>query len=169
MIIRGNFSDFYLSTMLPALNSVIWNRYNQYPEQYSEIFRVETSTRSIEQYGEVSGVGLFLPISEGEPVRYDQGVQGFNSTFTHSRFGLGVKFSQDVIEDDKIGLVTKQHKELARSSRETLEIAGASTFNNGFSGSFLGPDGVPLFSASHPLVKSGGVQNNLSPPQPIST
>lgn len=160
MVIRGQFSDFYLSTMLPALNSVIRNRYNQYPEQYSQIFRVESSDRSIEQFGEITGVGLFQSLTEGEPVRFDDPVQGFDSTFTHSRFGLGVQFTQDVIEDDKQGLVAQQSRELGRSARETIEISAASTFNNGFA-TYLGPDGVVLFSASHPLVKSGGVQSNL--------
>lgn len=160
MQVRGQFSDFYLSTMLPALNAVIWKRYDQYPEQYSEIFRVLSSSRSIEQFSEVSGVGLFPLIQEGEPVRYDTAVQGFSSTFTHTRFGLGVKFTQDVVEDDKIGLVQKQHRELGRSARETIELAAAATFNNGFNSAFPGPDGVSLFNASHPLVKSGGVQSN---------
>jgi phage major head subunit gpT-like protein len=162
MVIRGQFSDFYLSTMLPALNAIIRNRYNQYREQYSQIFRVESSDRSIEQFGDISGVSLFGALSEGEPVRYDDPVQGFNSTFTHGRFGLGVQFSQDTIEDDKHGLVAQQSRELGRSARETIEIAAALTFNNGFSGSFVGPDGVALFSASHPLVKAGGVQTNLA-------
>lgn len=147
--------------MLPALNSVIWKKYNEYPEQFSQIFHVETSTRSIEQFSQVSGVGLFTALTEGESVRYDQPVQGFDSTFTHTRFGLGIKFSQDVVEDDKIGLIAKQGRELGRSAKETREISGASTFNNGFDTGYAGPDGKPLFSATHPLVKSGGVQSNL--------
>lgn len=161
MVIRGQFSDFYLSTMLPALNAIIRNRYNQYPEQYSQMFRVESSDRSIEQFSEISGVSLFGALSEGEPVRYDDPVQGFNSTFTHGRFGLGVMFSQDTIEDDKHGLVAQQSRELGRSARETIEIAAASTFNNGFDGAFPGPDGKALFASDHPLVKSGGTQTNL--------
>jgi hypothetical protein len=161
MVFRGQFSDFFLSTMLPALNAVIWKKFNQYPEQYSQIFNVQGSTKGIEQFSEVSGVGLFTALGEGEPVRYDQPVQGFDSTFTHTRFGLGIKFSQDVVEDDKIGLIAKQGRELGRSARETREISGASTFNNGFDTAYAGPDAKPLFSATHPLVKSGGVQSNL--------
>jgi len=161
MIIRGAFSDFYLSTMLPALRAMLWNRYRQYPKQFPEIFQVQTSERSIEQYSGMSGVGLFNTIEEGEAVLYDDPVQEFDKTFTHTRFGLGFKVSVDVVEDDKHNQVAKTTRELARSAFETQEIDAASTFNNGFSGSYNGPDGVPLFSASHPLVKAGGVQSNV--------
>lgn len=161
MIIRGQFSDFFLSTMLPALNKVIWKRYNQRPDEYSQIFDVNPSGRSIEQFGEITGLGLFSQITEGAPVRYDQPLQGFHSTFSHLRFGLGFMASQDLVEDDKISIIKKMGIELGRSAKESIEIDAAAHFNNGFSGSFLGPDGVSLFSASHPLIKAGGNQSNL--------
>lgn len=161
MLIRGNFSDFFMETMLPALNTVIWKRYRDLPDYLSKVFDVQSSTKSIEQFSQVSGMGLLGALSEGEPVTYDKPVQGYDSTFTHTRFGLGFKVSQDVIEDDKIGLVAKMARELGRSVQYTAQIQAASVFNNAFSGSFLGPDGVCLCSASHPLVKSGGFQSNL--------
>jgi hypothetical protein len=43
----------------------------------------------------------------------------------------------------------------------TKQVKAANVLNNGFSSSFPGGDGVPLFSASHPLV-SGGVNSNIS-------
>jgi hypothetical protein len=160
MIIRGGFSHFYLTTMLPQLNSVVVNQYKQYPSQIKRVFRVEKSARSIEQFSEISGVGLFRSIGEGEAVKPDTPVQGFPKTFTHTRFGLAIQTSQDAVEDDKIGLVMKTHADLARSMQETREIDAASTFNNAFSGSYLGPDGKSLCATDHPLVKSGGVQSN---------
>lgn len=160
MIVRGNFSDFFQETMLPALHAIIRNKYRQYPLHYTKIFRMETSTRSIEQTSQVSGVGLFQEIPEGTEIHLDQPVQGFDKTFKHARFGLGVEFSRDTVEDDKIGLIARQTAELARSARETQEIQGASDFNNGFSASFPGPDGKALFATDHPLYKAGGAQSN---------
>jgi hypothetical protein len=162
MIIRGGFSHFYLTTMLPQLNAVVMNQYKQYPSVFPKLFRVEKSGRSIEQFSEVTGVGLFRSIGESQAVMPDTPLQGFLKTFTHTRYGLAIQTSQDAIEDDKIGLVMKAHADLTRSMNETREIDAASTFNNGFSGSYLGPDGVPLFSASHPIIKGGGVQSNLA-------
>lgn len=160
MIIRGQFSHFYLETMLPAINSVIWNRYKRFPPQWSRIFRSETTTRSIEQTSQVTNLGLFTQLTENQAIRYDQPMQGFPKNFIPTRFGLGFEVSQDVVEDDKIGLVAKTAGALGRSAKETMEIDFASVFNNGFSGSYLGPDGVALFATNHPLIKAGGVQAN---------
>lgn len=162
MIITGQFADFYGKTMLPALRQIVWTKFNEYPEQWSQFVRSETSTRSIEQFSQVSGVGLFSKLTEGQPVGYDQPVQGFKSTFVHTRYGLGVKVSQDTIEDDQHGLVAEAHADLGRSCRESIEIDVASIFNNGFDGTnYPGPDGKALFASDHPLIKAGGSQSNL--------
>jgi len=150
-----------MTTMLPALNHIIKDEWGRVPSQYSQIFREEGSTRSIEQVSGVSGVGLYTELGEGEGVHWDDPAQGYPKTFTHTRFGLGIKVSRDTIEDDKIGLVARNARALARSGRETLEIDVAATFNNAFSNAHLGPDGVCLCSASHQLYKAGGVQSNI--------
>lgn len=161
MQIRGNFSDFFFEDALPALRAVIMDEYEQYQELYSRIMNVQTSDRSIEQTTQVSGVGLLTAIGETESINMDRPVQGFDKTYKHVKYGLAVPTSQEMIEDDKFGLVQNAHRSLARSTRETIEILAAGIFNNAFSGSHLGPDGVALCSASHPLVKSGGTQSNV--------
>lgn len=161
MEVTGNFSDFYGKTMLPALEAVVDRNFKAFPVQFPSIFRVMSSTKSIEQSSQVSGVGRFAQLSEGEPVRRDQAVQGFSQTFVHARWGLAVPVTIDVVEDDKWDLIGNMHKDLAWSCQETQELDAVSTFNNAFSGSFPGPDGVALCSASHPLYKVGGVQSNV--------
>ncbi len=166
MLVTGNLNNFYNETMLPALNDVIDRGYRMRPPQYSQIFNVNPSTRSIEQFAQVSGVGRFTQLSEGGKIRYDMPVQGFRSTFKHVRFGLAVPTTKDVVEDDQWSLINTMHRDLGWSAQETRELDGVGTFNNGFTNSaaFLGPDGVPLFSASHPLYKVGGLQSNLMTP-----
>lgn len=164
MQVTGNYTDFYGDTMLPALRSVIDRAYKARPVQFSQLFNVNPSSRSIEQFSQVSGVGRFIQLAEGQPIRKDQPVQGFKSTFRHTRYGLAVPTTIDVIEDDEWNLINTMHSDLGWSASETRELDAASTFNNAFSGSFLGPDGVALCSASHPLYKIGGVQSNLQTP-----
>lgn len=150
--------------MLPALDELIFNRFNRIPPQYTRVFRVMDSNRSIEQTSEIAGLGLFSEIPENSPMRYDQPVPGFSKTFTHLQYGLGFRISRIMVDDDRFALIDKMSSELGRSAKETIEIAAASTLNNGFSSSYNGPDGVPLFSASHPIVKTGAVQANLLSP-----
>ncbi len=161
MEVPTNFSDFYGTSMLPALRSITDDGYKEYSPQFPSIFNMLSSSRSLEQFTQVSGVGRFSPLNEGEAVRRDQAVQGFKSSFTHTRWGLSVPVTVDMVEDDKWNLVGKLHRDLGWSCSETQELDAVSTFNNAFSGSFLGPDGVALCSANHPLYKAGGVQSNV--------
>lgn len=163
MVVVGNFRDFYNATMLPALREIVETGRTSRPPQFSRVFYVQSSDRSIEQFSQISGVGRFAAIEENGKIARDQPVQGFNSTFQHTRFGLSVSTSKDMVEDDKWGIIKKQHKDLGWSCQETRELQAVATINNGFSASapYTGPDGVALFSASHPLYKIGGVQSNL--------
>jgi len=162
MMIRTQFPDLFLATMLPALDEVIFDKYDRFPPQYSRVFRVMDSHRSIEQTTQLSGLTLHATIAEGAPVRYDEPVLGFNKTYQHSQLGLGFRASRVMVDDDKFSIIKKMASDLGRSGKETVEILAASVFNNGFNAAYPGPDGVALFSASHPLVKSGGTQGNCT-------
>jgi phage major head subunit gpT-like protein len=161
MLIRAQFPDLFLTSMLPALDEVIFNRYDRFPPQWNQVFREMTSERSIEQTSEIAGLGTFAQIAEGAPMRYDVGVPGFDKTYLHQQYGLGFRITRVMVDDDRFGIMRKLASELGRSAKETVELAVASHFNNGFTGgAYVGPDGVALFATTHPMVKSGLTQQN---------
>jgi phage major head subunit gpT-like protein len=160
MLIRTQFPDLFLADMLPALDEIVFNRYDRHPPQFNKVFRELTSKRSIEQTSEIAGLGTFFEIGEGGNMRYDEAVPGFNKTYTHAQYGLGFKITRIMVDDDRFSIIDKLASDLGRSAKETVELAVASVFNNGFSGSYPGPDGKALFATDHPLVKSGGTQAN---------
>lgn len=163
MIVRAQFPDLFLTDMLPALDELIFQKFDPYPPQFSKIFRVMSSNRAIEQTTQLSGLGLFPVVTENGNVTYDQPVQGFDKTYQHDQFGLGFRASRIMVDDDKFGIIKKMASELGRGARETLELRVASHFNNAFTaGAYAGPDGVALCSASHPQVKVGGTQSNTT-------
>ncbi len=162
MIVRQHFPDLFLIDALPALDEVIFARYNRFPPQFVNVFREMTSTRWGEQTTEITGIGLPQVTAEGADTTYDQPAQGFDKTYNHGQWSLGFQFSRIAIDDDRWGIVRRMATELGKSFAEGREIFVAGVFNNGFSGSYLGPDGVPLFSASHPQAKAGGVFSNLA-------
>lgn len=159
MLVRANFGDLYLTSMLPAIDELIFQRYDKYPDNYTKVFRVMDSTRSIEQTTEVTGFGLFGSVAEGGRVTFDDPKQGFDKTYTHGQYALGFRITKVAIDDDKYGFIQKLGSELGRSAKETVEIISAGVFNNGFDSSFAGPDGKALFATDHPLV-GGGTQSN---------
>lgn len=161
MIIRTQFPDLFLTTMLPALDGLTMGRYNKLPSRFTKVFRMMTSTRSIEQTTEMAGLGLLDNVPEGGSVRYDVGVPVFPKTYTHSQFALGFQISRIMVDDDRFGIISKLATDLGKSAYESKELDAVSVFNNGFTaGSFAGPDGKALFATDHPLVKSGGTQTN---------
>ena len=162
MFIRTLFPDLYLQSMLPAIDEVVMTKYSQFPDEFSEVFRMESSTRSIEQTTEVTGFGQFSVIPEGGDTRYDEALPGFNKTYIHAQYGLGFRVTKVAMDDDKFGVVKKLATELGRSGKETKEVTVANVVNTGFAGTVVGPDGVGLFSTAHPLIGGGTQSNRLS-------
>jgi len=73
---------------------------------------------------------------------------------------LGFSLTEEAIEDNLYDSLSARYtKALARAMSYTKQVKAAAVLNNGFSASFVGGDGVALFSTSHPLV-SGGVNSN---------
>jgi hypothetical protein len=162
MQIRGQFSDFFFETMLPALNAKIWQNFKAKKPICKMVIGSGTTTRSIEQYSQMAGVGLPGEIQEGEDVGVDSFVQGYSKTFRPLKYGLGIACTQELVEDDKVGIVSRRAVALSNSIAQAREIQAASVYNNAFDvTNYPGPDAVALCSASHPLVKAGGVQSNI--------
>jgi phage major head subunit gpT-like protein len=136
-------------------------KYTRFPDQYSEVFRMETTSRSIEQTTEVTGFGQFAVVPENDKTVYDDPLPGFNKTYIPAQYSLGFKVSRIAQDDDKFGVVRKLASELGKSAKETKEVVCASVINTGFT-SATGPDGQTLFSTAHPLVGGGTQSNRLS-------
>lgn len=162
MTFRGQYQDFFYETALPALNAKVFQTFKQKPPMFKKVLDTMTTTRSIEQFSQVTGVGLPLLVDEGEDISVDSMVQGFNKTFRPLKYALGIGCSQEIVEDDKFGIAGHRAVALANSIAQLREIQGASVLNNAFDGTnFAGPDGKALIASDHPLVKAGGTQANL--------
>lgn len=158
-ITRTQFPDFLLEDALPALRAVTFDEYERYPMQYPKIFNVESSDRAIEQFSQITSFGLMAEAAEGEPLTYDELLQGFDKTYKHRKFQKGYCVTQEMIDDDKHRIAKSAARALGLSARETKEIEAALVLNRAFNGSFTGPDGVALCSTAHPKV-GGGTQAN---------
>ncbi len=158
---RANFPDLILEDALPAIRAVAVAEYKARPALHPIVFQVLTSSRAIEQFTQVTGIGLAAEIAEGAAVTYDQPMQGFDKTFKHKKYGTGFKATQELIEDEQWGLIRKTSRNMPIAVRETMEIDVWSVLNNAFDGTnYAGPDGKALCATDHPLIKAGGTQTN---------
>jgi hypothetical protein len=107
-------------------------------------------------------VSLLPPVkNEGAAISYDNAQEAFTARYTHETIALGFSVTEEAVEDNLYDSLSARYtKALARAMSYTKQVKAAAVLNNGFDTNFPGGDGVPLFSASHPLV-SGGVNSNI--------
>ena len=150
-----------LKELLPGLNALFGLEYARYGEEHKEVYETETSERSFEEETKLSGFSAAPVKNEGSAIAYDNAQEVFTARYNHETIALGFSLTEEAIEDNLYDSLSSRYtKALARAMAYTKQTKAAATLNNGFDTDYPGGDGVPLFSASHPLV-SGGTNSNI--------
>ena len=150
-----------LKELLPGLNALFGLEYAQYGQEHKEIYATETSERSFEEETKLSGFSAAPVKNEGSAIAYDNAQEAWTARYNHETIALGFSLTEEAIEDNLYDSLSGRYtKALARGMAYTKQVKGAAVLNNGFTAGYVGGDGQPLFSASHPLV-SGGVNSNI--------
>jgi hypothetical protein len=154
--------------LAPGHYEVMLNDVEQWPEEYSLLFNVESSSKRQETTKSVTGFSTVPVKDEGDNMTFDDALQGYPEEFVHLTYVLGYRVSEELYEDDLYRVIDRMPKQLTRSFMVTTEILGAGLLNNGFtdSAAYRGPDSEPLFGDSmlktHPRPDGGTWQNQLS-------
>ena len=156
-----------LKELLPGLNALFGMEYARYGEEHKEIYETEKSERSFEEETKLAGFGSAPVKNEGQAIAYDNAQEAFTARYNHETIALGFSITEEAVEDNLYDSLSARYtKALARAMAYTKQVKAASVINNGFSGSYLGGDGVSLFGVNsssarvgHPLV-NGGVNYN---------
>ena len=151
-----------LKELLPGLNALFGLEYARYGEEHKEMYEIETSERSFEEETKLSGFSAAPVKNEGQAISYDNAQEAWTARYNHETIALGFSLTEEAIEDNLYDSLSARYtKALARAMAYTKQVKGAAVLNNGFTNSsqYYGGDGVPLFSANHPLV-SGGINSN---------
>jgi len=158
-----------LHQLLPGLNALFGEEYNNYENEHEEIYATENSERSFEEELKLSGFGAAPVKNEGSAINYDTAQESFVARYTHETIAMGFSITEEAMEDNLyVSLSGRYTKALARAMAYTRQVKAVFPLNNGFTNSYQGGDGVNLFTASgdgviggdgHPLV-SGGKNSN---------
>ena len=152
-----------LKELLPGLNALFGLQYATYDQEHKEIYETETSERSFEEETKLSGFSAAPVKNEGSAISYDNAQEAWTARYNHETIALGFSLTEEAIEDNLYDSLSARYtKALARAMSYTKQVKAAAVLNNGFTNSaaYYGGDGVPLFSASHPLI-TGGVNSNI--------
>ena len=158
-----------LKQLLPGLNALFGEEYNNYENEHEQIYATENSDRSFEEELKLSGFAAATVKDEGASISYDTAQESFVARYTHETIALGFSVTEEAMEDNLyVSLSARYTKALARAMAYTKQVKAAYPLNNGFTNTFQSGDGVNLFTASgdgvtggdgHPLV-SGGKNSN---------
>lgn len=139
------------SLLRPGL-AAVFGSYPQYPSQWSEIFDVYESDKTVEIEVEMKFLGLAQIRPEGSPTAMDSMGQRIITNYNHKYVSLGFQITRQALMDNlyktKFPMMAKA---LRDSLAQTKEILGASILNNGFNSAYPIGDGQPLFSTTHPI------------------
>lgn len=161
----------FAKALWPGINKWYGETYNEWKEEYPELFDRDSSSKAYEEDVGVSGFGLANEKDEGAGLSYDTAMQGFINRYMHKTYALGFVVTQEAMEDAQYNLSVlgkKQAQALAFSMRQTKEILGANIYNRAFDSTYTYGDGKELCATDHPLKAGGTFSNELAVAADIS-
>jgi hypothetical protein len=146
----------------PGLTDIWGLAYNQYPQEWKDLFQSMVSNKNYEEDVGLTGMGLAEVKPEGAALKYDTMKQSFVTRYTNVVYSKGYIITEEEIDDNLYPQFGRDRTEnVAFSMVQTKENVGANIFNRAFNNSYPGGDGVSMVNASHP-TEGGLLSNTLS-------
>jgi len=144
--------------LLPGLNAVFGIEYGSVEDEHKPLYEIESSDRAFEEEVLFTGFGAAPTKGEGAAVVYDDASESYTSRYTNETVALAFAVTEEAMEDNLYDTFAKlRAKGLARAMGSTKQQKAADLYNNGFATNQ--GDGVPMFSAAHPVTGTGTVTN----------
>ena len=148
----------------PGLRKIFFETYQEKPEQFSQVFKVQASDKAIETDFRMGGFGLFEPKDSLGAVKYQEPTSTAALQYIHEEFASGYIVERKLIDDEQYNTINKMSASLARAARATVETKAAQVLNTaiqGVAGAVNGFDGVPLIAYNHTRLDGGLMSNRL--------
>lgn len=143
----------------PGVHTFWGIEYERHPLECLEIFDELSSGQNYEEDVEALSFGLAPEKPQGAATSYDSHTQGPTTRYTHVSYSSGYIVTREEMDDNLYPKLSRSRtSSLALSMYTTKETVAANVLNRGFNSSFVGGDGVELFSVIH--ITSDGTQSN---------
>ena len=152
---RSRFNNLYV----PGLFLVATDSFKRYGEDWKQFITVKKTTKEYEESAYMSGLGKLATKPEGTAISYDARIQGPKKKWVPVTKALGLRITEEAIDDDLYGKMQGGMKELGISAAETINCDAYDGFN---STTKTAADGQVIFYASH--VKLDGTTYPTSTP-----
>jgi hypothetical protein len=145
------------------IHSIMFGTYAKAEIEYDKLFNSVPAADGKEyRESQLSGLGSFDQIAEGQTVPYSVPTEGNEKARTYKKFGLGFQITEEAKEDDVHGNWAKMPAELAKSAVYKIETEAWDILNSGFA-THLAIDGQYVFDASGRTILGTGVAQNNRP------
>ena len=153
----------HAKSLVPGLHALFGLEYNRYDDMHERVFEKNSSERAFEEEVLLVGFGAAPVKQEGAAVSYDAARESYTSRYVSETINLAFSITEEALEDNLYSeLGARYTKALARSMAHTKQVKAMNVFNNAFSSSFKGGDGVSLSNASHPLATGSTASNTFA-------
>lgn len=144
----------------PGLRKIFFETYAEVPEQFSKIFKVNSSKKAVETDYGMGAFGDWVQRATNlSEVDYDTITPGLERSYTHKAFTKGFMIERELYDDEQYRQINKFPSAMARAGRAFIEKEAASLLHNAFTVATY--DTKKLIDDDHPLLDSAGVGSNL--------
>lgn len=152
----------------PGLRRIFFEEYKDIPEQFSQVFKVQTSDKAIETDMRIGGFGLWETKDSAGSVKYQEPTGTAQLQYIHEEFASGFTVERKMVDDEQYNIINKLPANLGRAARATIETKAAQVLNQAFSTSAptggvaqQAWDGQALIASAHQRL-DGGTMSNLA-------
>lgn len=160
------FAGTLFHTMKNVLDEIVEDDSDSYESKLvmPKLFKVSTMTDAYDDDLAVAGPGLVTEKPEGENLAISTMREEYLTRYVAKTFAMGLAATEEAMEDCKHPQVINAARRLKRAMYKTVDYTAALTFVRGFNTSYVGGDGLPLWSASHTVGIGGTFSNTMATP-----
>lgn len=125
----------------------------------AKMFHSIDSKLEYELFRQMSDFGLPKQVNEGSPSLLDNKINLYGKVFTPLEYALKFGITNKAKYTDNYNLFSSYKEDIKEAFLDLDSLSYANIFNNGFSSSYTGIDGVALFHATHPYKSLGSWSN----------
>lgn len=151
------------NSLVPGVHDFVGMSYGETPQEHLPLFEIVNTKRAFEEEVMMSGMGSAFVKSEGQAVQYDDIQETWKSRYDMETIAIAFAVTKEAFDDDLYDTIAKMKaQELGRAMADTKQTKAAAVFNRGFNSSYVGGDGVSLFSNSHPTSSGTDFDNRIA-------
>jgi len=146
-------SDNFGKLLEPGLRKIFFETYAEVPEQFSKLYKMNTSKKAKEHDYGLGAFGDWTERATGlSEVDYETISPGLERTYTHKAFTKGFMIERELYDDEQYRQINKFPAAMARAGRAFVEKEAAKLYNRAFLVSNAIYDGKALIGSGKVLL-----------------